>query len=392
MRLLHTTKLHLQGLAQSRRGYEKVADACALAVQDGFEYLWIGTCCIDKSSSAELSEAINSMFRWYRDAEVCYAFLSDVDADENPHSEASSFRKARWFTCGWTLQELIAPGVVYFYGAGWKQIGSRETLLDLIVDTTRISASYFTTGDLTRFSAAQKMSWAAERQTTRLEDQAYSLLGLFDINMPLLYGEGERAFQRLSKTDSLFTHDGFDILATSPWWFRDYAAVTRLDDAWPYCHNPGLLHNCNLSLNGARITMTFPAAQLDGTGGPPASDMLVVLNCGTPEAASMLVLVEEKRSIWSRKQVLTGVEALAALGPRRVKNRTVSIARAKWGGNRMWEWQEAYAGMNMLMNRVRLEPTMTPVVGLPPGLATAQDVLRDAIVMKGPGKTSGFEV
>ncbi len=138
--------------------------------------------------------------------------------------------------------------------------------------------------------------------------------------------------------------------------------------------------------------MTFPAAQLDDTGGPPASDMLVVLNCRTPEAASMLVLVEEKRSIWSRKHVLTGVEALAALGSRRVKNRTVSIARVKGGGNRVWEWQEAYVGMNMLMNRVRLESTMTPVVGLPPGLATAQDVLRDAIVMKGPGKTSGFEV
>ncbi|KAK4032106.1 HET-domain-containing protein [Parachaetomium inaequale] len=132
MRLLHTTKLQLvefqnqdilpsaippyailshtwaeeevsfqdvqQGLAQSQRGYERVAGACALAVQDGFEYLWIDTCCIDKASSAELSEAINSMFRWYRDAEVRYAFLSDVDAEENPYSEASSFCKARWFT------------------------------------------------------------------------------------------------------------------------------------------------------------------------------------------------------------------------------------------------------------------------------------------------------
>ncbi|KAK3369299.1 heterokaryon incompatibility protein-domain-containing protein, partial [Lasiosphaeria ovina] len=200
-----------QGLAQSRRGFEKVAGACAQAVQDGFEYLWIDTCCIDKSSSAELSEAINSMFRWYRDAEVCYAFLSDVDADESPSSEASSFRKARWFTRGWTLQELIAPGVVYFYGAGWKQIGSRETLLNLIVDITGISESYFTTGDLTQFSAAQKISWAAYRETTRVEDEAYSLLGLFDINMPLLYGEGERAFQRLQEEilrqfedDSLF--------------------------------------------------------------------------------------------------------------------------------------------------------------------------------------------
>ena len=136
---------------------------------------------------------------------------------------------------GWTLQELIAPGVVYFYSAGWKQIGSREALLDLIVDLTHISASYFATGDLTQFSAAQKMSWAAERETTRVEDEAYSLLGLFDINMPLLYGEGERAFQRLqeeilrqTEDDSLFAHHDHDILAKSPSSFEGCADITRL--------------------------------------------------------------------------------------------------------------------------------------------------------------------
>ncbi|KAK4150420.1 heterokaryon incompatibility protein-domain-containing protein [Chaetomidium leptoderma] len=133
-----------QGLVQSRWGYKKVASACALVVQDGFKYLWIDTCCIDKSSLVELSEAINSMFQWYCDVEACYVFLSDVDADKNPYSKA----------------KLIAPGVVYFYGM----------FLDLI------------------------MSWAAFRETTRPEDEAYSLLGLFDINMPLLYGEGEHAF------------------------------------------------------------------------------------------------------------------------------------------------------------------------------------------------------
>ncbi|KAK4142525.1 HET-domain-containing protein [Dichotomopilus funicola] len=225
MRLLHTTKLHLaeeevsfqdvqKGLAQSRRGYEKVVGACALA--------WIDTCCIDKSSSAELSKAINSM--------------SDVDADENPYSEVSSFYKARWFTRRWTLQELMVPGVVYFYGAGWKQIGSQETFLDLI------------------FSAAQTMSWAANHETTRLKDEAYSLLGLFDITMLLLYGEGERAFQRLqegilrqSEDDSLFAHRDSDILARSPESFCNCADVTRLDDAWPYHQNPALLLNRNLS-------------------------------------------------------------------------------------------------------------------------------------------------
>lgn len=163
------------------------------------------------------------MFGWYGDAEVCCAFLSDVDADENPYLRHSSFRTARWFTRGWTLQELIAPAVVYFYGAGWKEIGSRSDLLDLVVQVTMISPDYFATGDLSQFSAAQKMSWAANRETTRPEDTAYCLLGLFDINMPLLHGEGKRAFLRLqeeilrrSEDDSLFSHNQPYILATAP--------------------------------------------------------------------------------------------------------------------------------------------------------------------------------
>ncbi|KAK3292807.1 heterokaryon incompatibility protein-domain-containing protein [Chaetomium fimeti] len=212
-----------QGLSQSRLGYDKVTGACAVAVQDGFEYIWIDTCCIDKTSSSELSEAINSMFKWYSDAEVCYAFLRDVKADEDPHWQWSAFRRSRWFTRGWTLQELIAPGVVYFYGADWKLIGCRDKLLNVIVQVTNINPHYFVTGELSEFSAAQKMSWAANRHTTRPEDEAYCLLGLFDINMPLLYGEGERAFQRLqeeilrqSEDDSLFSHMQDQILATSP--------------------------------------------------------------------------------------------------------------------------------------------------------------------------------
>lgn len=180
--------------------------------------------------------AINSMFRWYRDADVCCAFLSDVEAAEDPYSTASTFRKSRWFTRGWTLQELVAPPLVYFYGIDWKEIGSRADLFPLVVDITNINAEYFSTGNLGQFSAAQKMSWAAYRHTTRLEDMAYCLLGLFDINMPLLYGEGSRAFVRLqeeilrqSEDDSLFPHDHEDILATSPFWFRWCHGVARCE-------------------------------------------------------------------------------------------------------------------------------------------------------------------
>lgn len=346
------------------------------------------------------------MFQWYRDAEVCYAFLSDVDADENPHSEASSFRKARWFTRGWTLQELIAPGVVYFYGAGWKEIGSRETLLDLIVDLTHISASCFATGDLAQFSVAQKMSWAAERETTRVEDKTYSLLGLFDINMPLLYGEGERAFQRLQEEilrqyedDSLFAHCGSDILAKSPWSFKNCADITHLDD-WPYYQNLSNPLNRNLSLNYARITMTFPTTQYTGFGEPPGSLLLAMLNCGTAEAPVALVLRKDKDKpgIWSKTYHLTGEKAQAALWSRCVKNRTVSVARAKRGSDRVWEWWPAYAKWNTVISRlqdadrVREEPTMTQLVRPLPELVTVQDVLRDNIIVKGPGETSGFEV
>ncbi|KAK4188581.1 HET-domain-containing protein [Podospora australis] len=147
-----------QGSAASRYGYRKVLGACAQAVKDGFEYIWIDTCCIDKSSSAELSEAINSMFRWYREAHVCYAFLSDVDSDEDPAALGSEFSKSRWFTRGWTLQELIAPPLVYFYASDWKEIGSRSALLHTVVYITKINMDYFKSGNLSQFSAAQKMS------------------------------------------------------------------------------------------------------------------------------------------------------------------------------------------------------------------------------------------
>ncbi|KAK4148693.1 hypothetical protein C8A00DRAFT_38729 [Chaetomidium leptoderma] len=256
-------------------------------------------------------------------------------------------------------------------------------------DITRISASYFTAGDLTQFSAAQKMSWAAERETTRLEDAAYSLLGLFDINMPLVYGEGERAFQRLqeeilrqSEDDSLFAHRDSDVLAKWPSSFEHFTDATLLGDARLYRKNYALL-NRNLSINRARIIMTFPAAQINSTG-RPTSSLVLVLNYGTPEAASTLVLREDKPGIWSKMYVLIGDEALAALWSRRIKNRTVSIARAKRGGDRVWEWRQAYAGVNTVM-------IVRPPPGLAAGLVTAQDLLRDNIVVKGPGETSGFK-
>jgi hypothetical protein len=151
-------------------------------------------CCIDKGSSAELSEAINSMFRWYERAVVCYVYLSDIHS-----TEASDINTAKWFRRGWTLQELLAPATVRFYTASWNFIGTKLDLISTITSVTGIDADTLRGADLDHISIAKKMSWAATRETTRVEDGAYCLLGIFDVNMPLLYGEAERAFQRLQE-------------------------------------------------------------------------------------------------------------------------------------------------------------------------------------------------
>jgi hypothetical protein len=201
------------GQAKSRKGYAKLQGCCRIAREDGFRWVWIDTCCIDKSSSAELSEAINSMFRWYENASVCYAYLSDVQATTFSASATATAKNplespSAWFYRGWTLQELLAPEEVVFYSREWIELGTKRTLSDALVRWTFIDPLALSKRrQLKSFSVAQRMSWAAKRKTTRLEDEAYSLLGLFDINMPLLYGEGRRAFARLQEQILARTND-----------------------------------------------------------------------------------------------------------------------------------------------------------------------------------------
>ncbi|KAL2062120.1 hypothetical protein VTL71DRAFT_6386 [Oculimacula yallundae] len=174
--------------AELARANVKIAGCCGQAAKDEYEYVWIDSCCIDKSSSAELSEAINSMFRWYQDALMCYVYLSDVNSLEE-------FRKSAWFERGWTLQELLAPKMIVFYDQGWNEIGTKATLEAAIESVTNISHL----SDFSEACIAQKMSWASHRKTTRVEDEAYCLMGLFNVNMPILYGEGSNAFIRLQE-------------------------------------------------------------------------------------------------------------------------------------------------------------------------------------------------
>ncbi|KAF5491669.1 Vegetative incompatibility protein HET-E-1 [Colletotrichum siamense] len=187
-----------------KAGWSKVRSSCNLARNLGHTWIWIDTCCIDKSSSAELSEAINSMFKFYQKAVICIAYLSDIMYPDSKTDIPKDIPKSRWFTRGWTLQELLAPRNLDFYSSDWKLLGSRSEFRDLISRVTGIGRSFIGGGDnhtvrLATASVAERMSWASKRRTTRPEDIAYCLLGIFGINMPLIYGEGDKAFRRLQQ-------------------------------------------------------------------------------------------------------------------------------------------------------------------------------------------------
>ena len=180
----------------------KVRACCTIAARHGYKWIWNDTCCINKESSAELSEAINSMFRYYSLAKICYAYLYDVPRTPRSALEEtdSLFRKSRWHTRGWTLQELVAPRFIVFLSDDWEMLGTKMELAELLEEITNIPAAVLRLAQAVHdFSIACRMSWASNRETTRTEDIAYCLLGIFSINMPTLYGEGERAFVRLQE-------------------------------------------------------------------------------------------------------------------------------------------------------------------------------------------------
>ncbi|KAM7198431.1 Heterokaryon incompatibility protein (HET) domain containing protein [Naviculisporaceae sp. PSN 640] len=305
---------------EQKKGFAKILACCKKARQEGYQYVWIDTCCIDKSSSAELSEAINSMFRWYHEAEVCYALLSDVslsvisgrggnesergtmkmsDFDVAEYGEGAigrlkkALHKSRWFTRGWTLQELVAPLEVVFVDSEWEEIGTRETLASIIGEITGIDGAILRMErSLHKYSVAQRMSWAAGRNTTRIEDEAYCLMGLFDVSMPLLYGEGRKAFKRLqleimkistdksilawASPDSHGVIEG--VLASSPAMFEDCGGI-----CWdpPSQRQQGGGHfpegtiNKNLNHNACHDIIGFSLRMEAGVVQPPRVGQLV---------------------------------------------------------------------------------------------------------------------
>ena len=220
---------------------EKLISCCRLAASESWNYIWIDTCCIDKSSSAELSEAINSMYKWYQRSEICYAYLVDIQIHVPNNQPHKRFVESRWFTRGWTVQELLAPQRLIFYDCDWVEIGSKQSLQVYVSEATRIERMYLEKPN--KASVAAKMSWVSRRKTTRIEDMAYCLLGIFGINIPLLYGEGEKAFARLQREiinqyddQSLFAWADKDLkrsgmLARAPSSFIDSGNVVETRDA-----------------------------------------------------------------------------------------------------------------------------------------------------------------
>ncbi|KAI0188976.1 heterokaryon incompatibility protein-domain-containing protein [Xylaria flabelliformis] len=254
-----------------KAGFHKIMGACERAQSDGLQYLWCDTNCIDKSSSTELSEAINSMYAWYNDSEICYVYLADVSGRVglDGSEDSISFEQSRWFTRGWTLQELLAPKKVVFFDLTWKVLGDRKDLANRISKITRIhSGALHDRSTVSSYSIAQRMSWAADRVTSRQEDIAYCLLGIFDVNMPLLYGEGKNAFIRLQKEIIKISDDqsilAWDLsttnepsvgcLATAPIHFRTCGSIVmeRALQRYPYSHtNMGLSMSAPISTTDA---------------------------------------------------------------------------------------------------------------------------------------------
>ena len=190
---------HSNPAKSTRPGFVKVLSACSLSRREGFKYTWVDTVCINKSNMEELTEALNSMFKWYRASAVCYAYLEDLQR----HPTAIRMKNlpfCRWFSRGWTLQELIAPTIVKFYDQTWTMIGTKSELAREISNITSISERVLhDSREVWRQSVAQRMSWLGNRKTTRKEDIAYCMIGIFDINMPPIYGEGKKAFTRLQE-------------------------------------------------------------------------------------------------------------------------------------------------------------------------------------------------
>jgi hypothetical protein len=256
--------------ATLRGGFAKLQGACLTVIKLGIEWIWIDTVCIDRSSSVEVSDSVNSIFRWFRNSQFCIVYLDDLCPDDEGSASFRQLKACRWMTRSWTLQEVIAPRDVRFFSRRWTQIGTKESLLLQISVITGVDPDVLMDADrLPDVSAGRKMSWAANRSTTFVEDLAYSLVGIFGLYTTVSYGEGSIAFIRLQKEILRTSKDATLFLwqatasqqrcrgafAHSPIEFAHFAT-------WPItgpCRIRG-----TLSTSANTVTIESPFAVLDG--------------------------------------------------------------------------------------------------------------------------------
>ncbi|TVY93769.1 Vegetative incompatibility protein HET-E-1 [Lachnellula willkommii] len=316
----------VNGDPKSKPAYDKVKFACRQAAADDYSCIWIDNCCIDKSSSAELSEAINSMYVWYERADVCYAYLADINASTDIQSLEfrNHLAKAAWFKRGWTLQELLAPVKMIFFAKDWTVIADKRELRGALSSITGIDEDILEDPQRLHFaSIAKRMSWAADRETTRPEDLAYCLMGIFSVNMPMLYGEGNvRAYLRLqeeimkqSDDQSIFawTLNGASdsnkhgLLADSPSAFKNSSKIMPYEDYEP--RRPFQMTNRGLSIE-------LPLSRLNN------NTWVAALDCPVPPTypdfsflAVYLEKMSEESDQYARTRIcrLTQVRELGAM-------------------------------------------------------------------------------
>ncbi len=306
-----------KGRKQDGQGYAKTIQCCNFARSRDHQWVWIDTCCIDKKSSAELSEAINSMYRWYKGAIQCYVHLSDVVWNpQDTEASKRAFEQSLWFTRGWTLQELLAPSSVLFFDHQWSCFGTKGTLSAEVSAATGIEQNHLYTWAWFDVCIATKMSWVSRRVTSRTEDLAYCMLGLFDVNMPLLYGEGGKAFFRLqleiikkSDDESIFawtsdytTNLPWGMLALSPAFFAQSGDIVIhpnvMKKRFPY-----VMTNKGLEFHAPYQGTLFSGGEMFES---TAESLSLALNCWRPfSTGSQAVTIKLIRlgTVWQRVDV-----------------------------------------------------------------------------------------
>lgn len=295
---------------------DKIKGFCKVAREAGFRLAWNDACCIDKTSSAELSEAINSMFEWYRLSDMCYVYLADVPCGDVPQNDGSLFSRSRWHLRGWTLQELIAPERIIFLTKTWDVLGTKMSLAMSLETITGVGFDILVGRTmLDSVSVARRMSWAAWRQTTRVEDRAYSLLGIFGLHMSPIYGEGKKAFLRLQEEiirtipdQSTFTWGNKCALtgrfSRGGKWLLDRNSLWHHHEA-----HSGLLANSPTSFPKYSDIILLASSSFAQTLNIPESHVPPVNCIFTPEGVSMRLICLPLSGVPDIRKALQGVQS-----------------------------------------------------------------------------------